>query len=496
LPSGPPNTRLGSRKKNLAVNKSATTAIAIVGGGIAGLAAAYELARQGADFILFEASTRLGGIVETIRIQDFLIECGPDSWVTEKPWAAELAIELGLRDQIVLSNDQQRTTYIEKGRRLIALPEGMRMMVPTQWESQEGSPLFSAEAQRAYREEPERAAELRASAPQQDETIACFVRRHFGEEVAETIAAPLLSGVFGGDIKRLSVRAIMPTFVKMEADYGSVIAALQQRSRRSLPQPIFSTLAGGMEVLVDRIASGLPARSVRLRQPVTRMRRDEDGWSIATAAGEERFQSVLLATPPEATRALLQSLESPTAAGSAAAARMAELLPQRCSSAIVVALGFTAERAAGMSIPRGFGFLVPAAPARSGDDHRLLACTFVDQKFPGRVPDGAALLRAFFGGEAGAALQKEPEDALIRRTREQLASLLGPMPEHSVALVRRLPHSLPQYEVGHLERTADLESLALALPGLRLTGSAYHGVGVSDLIREGRAAARAMLLLN
>lgn len=471
------------------MDKPATTAIAIVGGGIAGLAAAYELARQGADFVLFEASARLGGIIETIRMQDFLIECGPDSWVTEKPWAAELAIEMGLGNQIVFSNDQWRTTYIEKGGRLVALPEGMRMMVPTRWESLEGSPLFSAEAQRAYREEPGRAAKLKASAPPQDESIACFVRRHFGEEVAETIAAPLLSGVFGGDIERLSARAIMPGFVKMEADYGSVIAALQENGRRGSPQPIFSTLAGGMEVLVDSIASKLPAGSVRLRQPATRLRTDADGWSITTAAGEERFQSVLLATPPQATRALLHSLESRTA-GSAAGAQMAELLPPRSSSAIVVALGFTAERAAGMRIPRGFGFLVLAG---ANSDSKLLACTFADQKFPGRAPNGAVLLRAFFGGEAGAALQTEPADALVRLTRQQLASILGPIPEHDVALVRRLPHSLPQYEVGHLERTARLESLALTLPGLRLTGSAYHGVGVSDLIREGRAAARAML---
>src|SRR6202041_1228096 len=166
--------------------------IAIVGGGVSGLATAYQLACEGVAFSLFEASPRLGGIVETIHRQGFVIECGPDSWVTEKPWARELAGELGLEDQIIPSNDQWRRTYVLQGgprqMQLVPIPDGMRMMVPTKWGPLLESPLFSWQARLAYLREPKRAAELKASAPAHDESVAEFVRRHFGEEVTDTIA--------------------------------------------------------------------------------------------------------------------------------------------------------------------------------------------------------------------------------------------------------------------------------------------------------------------
>ena len=129
--------------------------VAVIGGGIAGVSAAYELARSGVEFVLYEASGRLGGIVETVRRDGFVVECGPDSWVTEKPWARELAIELGLEGEIIPSNDQWRKTHIVRSGELVAMPDGMRMMVPTRWEPLLSSPLFSAQAREAYRREPD-----------------------------------------------------------------------------------------------------------------------------------------------------------------------------------------------------------------------------------------------------------------------------------------------------------------------------------------------------
>src|SRR5580692_1965082 len=178
--------------------------VAIIGGGVAGLTATYELARLARDgaevqAVLFEASTRLGGIIETVREGGFIIECGPDGWVTEKPWARELAEELGLATQPSL-DAQRKTWLVGKDKKLVAMPDGMRLMVPTDLAAIDNSTLLSEAAKRAYREEPSRAAVLRASAPDTDESIAGFVRRHFGDEVARTFAAPLLAGVFGGDI--------------------------------------------------------------------------------------------------------------------------------------------------------------------------------------------------------------------------------------------------------------------------------------------------------
>lgn len=452
--------------------------VAIAGGGISGLATAYQLACDGRAFTLFEASARLGGIVETVRSNGFVIECGPDSWVTEKPWARELAVELGLEDQIIPSNDQWRRTYVQQGgerlAHLVPIPDGMRMMVPSQWGPLLESPLFSWQARLAYLREPKRAAELKASAPAHDESVAEFVRRHFGEEVAVTIAGPLLGAVFGGDIAQLSVRAVMPALVRMEAEQGSLIQAVQQRGQPS--SAIFTTLANGLETLIERMAMKLPAASVRLRQPVLGIEPEGDGWRVTTASGTDRFDEVVLATPPNVTRGLVPP-------------RMAGLLPQQATSAIVVALAFAPEQAARLRIPRGFGFV---GNAHDEKQHPLLACTFMHQKFAGRAPQGAVLLRAFFGGPSGDALLSEEDDALIERARNQLGRILGPLPETAETMVRRWPQSLPQYAVGHLDRMAELETMLAAMPGFHLVGSAYHGVGLPDLIRQGRATARSL----
>jgi oxygen-dependent protoporphyrinogen oxidase len=338
--------------------------IAIVGGGLSGLATAYQLACEGIEFNLFEASGRLGGIVETVHRQGFVIECGPDSWVTEKPWARELAVELGLEARIISSNDQWRRTYVQQGAerntQLIPIPDGMRMMVPARWGPLLESPLFSWQARLAYLREPKRAEELKASAPAHDESVADFVRRHFGDEVATTIAGPLLAAIFGGDIAQLSVRAVMPTFVRMEAEQGSLVQAVQRSAQQS-SSAIFTTLVDGLETLIDRMVARLPPASLRLRHPVLRIERDGSAWRLTTIDAPNRletgFDAVVLATPPNVTRDLLQPLSPP----------MAGLLPQQASSAIVVAFAFAAEQASRLRIPRGFGFVVLACP---GGVHR------------------------------------------------------------------------------------------------------------------------------
>jgi protoporphyrinogen/coproporphyrinogen III oxidase len=456
--------------------------IAIVGGGISGLATAYQLAADGVEFTLFEASPRLGGIVETLHRQGFVIECGPDSWVTEKPWARELALELGLEDQIISSNDQWRRTYVQQGTRrhtqLVPIPDGMRMMVPSQWGPLMNSPLFSWQARLAYLREPKRAEELKQSAPAHDESVADFVRRHFGEEVGGTIAGPLLAAVFGGDIAQLSVRAVMPTFVRMEAEEGSLIHAVQRRAREST-QSIFTTLSDGLETLIDRMVARLPEASLRRTEPVLRVEPENGAWRITTNSSSAAFDALVLATPPDVTRGLLRNQN----------AQVSDLLPHEATSAVVVALAFSAEQASRLRVPRGFGYVVPAAPS---EEHQLLACTFVDQKFSHRTPPGALLLRAFFGGRSGEALLSEADDQLVARARTQLSRVLGPLPPAAETVVRRWPRSLPQYAVGHLERMAELEATLRTIPGLFLVGNAYYGVGLPDLIRDGRATARSL----
>ncbi|HTH53762.1 MAG TPA: protoporphyrinogen oxidase [Edaphobacter sp.] len=455
--------------------------IAIVGGGISGVTAAYELARRSSQgeslqVKLYEASSRLGGIVETIHEGGFTIEGGPDGWVTEKPWARELAIEMGLGDELIGSRDDQRRTYILLDGTLKAMPDGMRMMVPTDLDALDACNLFSDEAKRVFHLEPTRAEELKSSAPQQDESIASFIGRHFGDEVLDKIGAPLLSGVFGGDVTQLSVRAVMAAFVSMEREHGSLIAAFQKReSVGEKRSTIFTTLRNGLGSLIDRMVAVIPQEWIHLGVQVTAIERNHEGWQIRSSLGQEYFDAVMIAAPLHVSRALLAPIDS----------RAAELMQMDASSAVIVGFGF--DHARDVPVPSGFGFLVPP----SSDSSLLLACTFMDQKFDNRVPPGGRLLRAFFGGRAAERVLKCGNDETAAIARMELARILGPLPEPRVTIVRRLPLSLPQYGVGHLERMAELDERVRGLSGLWLLGNGYRGVGLPDLIRDARAAARA-----
>lgn len=457
-----------------------TKRIAIVGGGIAGITAAWQLARcrsAGADVEvqLFEAAGRFGGIIETVHQQGFTIECGPDAWVTEKPWARDLAVELGLTADLLPSNDATRKTHIYLDGALETMPDGMRMMVPSDLDALDRSHLFSASAKRAYHDELARASELKAAAPLEDESIATFTRRHFGEEVLARIAVPLLSGVLGGDVERLSLQAVMPQFAAMERTHGSLIAALQSRTPRESAPAIFTTLRSGIGTLIDRLVADTPRHWLHRNTPVQSIAKSAGGWQLRTyrspSVGD--FDAVFLATPRAVTRRFLTPIDT----------EMADLLQMEASSAIVIAFGY--RDSAQLSLPPGFGFLVPPA---SGSD--LLACTFVDQKFPDRVPPGARLLRAFFGGASAEALLSSSDEVLSALAAEELTSILGPLPVPTMTLVRRWPQSLPQYAVGHPKRMAALERRVAEYPGLTLLGNAYRGVGLPDLIRAARAAAR------
>jgi protoporphyrinogen/coproporphyrinogen III oxidase len=505
--------------------------IAIVGGGIAGLAAAYELEkarRAGADidWHLYEATDRLGGIVSTTRIDTpegrFVLEDGPDGWVTEKPWAYDLAIELGLTDQIIPCNEDRRRTLILIDGKLQPMPQRMRMMIPEDLTTLEGSTLFSDAARAAYAAELADATALKAAAPTHDESVASFVLRHFGEEVLNKIGAPLLSGVLGGDVHKLSVRAVMPAFVAMEHEHGSLIAALQAKAKERgprPPRPTFTTLRNGMGTLAEAIIAKLPADRIHLHRSALSLKRERNAWCLRTSTevkngkSKRHFNHIFLATPADVTRRLLEPL-SPNSA---------TLIPSDASSAVLVAMAFPAAQTASITIPEGFGFLVPQTSNEAGASvpnateaaggfrplhsdrekgalapekrNTLLAATFVDQKYPDRVPPGARILRAFFSGPTADALSTQPDATIAAAAHEQLSQILGPLPTLNLALttVRRWPRSLPQYEVNHLDRMAQLDDLIITLGGLTLLGNAYRGVGVPDLIRDSQVAVRNLL---
>jgi oxygen-dependent protoporphyrinogen oxidase len=476
--------------------------VAVVGAGMAGMAAAYELGCAAeVSFTLFEASQRLGGTVETVTVpssggEPFVIECGPDSWVSDKAAARELAVELGLEDELMYSNNGRRRNYLARfgaGHRgeLVPMPDGMRMMVPTRWAPVLESSLFSWQARLAYLREPKRAEELKrhAAGRAEDESVSSFVRRHFGDEATETVAGPLLAGVFGGDIEKLSAEAVLAPFVRMEREHGSLVTAVMERAAKrqaehGAPEPIFTTLRSGLSTLIDRMAATLPEGSVRLGCTVTSLGEDtQGGWRVGTgSAAGERFDEVIVATPAHVTRELLAPLDAEAAA----------LLTMEATSAIVVALAYEPERAAGLRIPRGFGFLVPPREALD-EQPRLLAGTFMDQKFAWRAPAGGVFLRGFFGGLAAPGMLDWTDEAIAEAARLQFSRLVGPLPTASHMVVRRWPRSLPQYAVGHVGRMRALAGRIDRMRGLRLVGNAYQGVGLPNLVEHGRSAARAVV---
>jgi protoporphyrinogen/coproporphyrinogen III oxidase len=463
--------------------------IAIIGGGLSGLSCAYELTRSHTGFVLYEASSRLGGIVETHRQDGFVIECGADSWVTEKPWARDLAIELGLEDQIVPSNDGHRRTYLLLDGKLVPMPDGMRMMVPTDLEAIGKSPLFSETARQAYREEPARAGELKAFAATRpadwDESVSSLVHRHFGAEVAGKIAAPLLAGVFGGDIRKLSAAAIMANFVKMEREHGSLILGLHNQSRASKSRSVFTSLKNGLQSLIDGVAAIVPPSMIRLNEEVKTLIPKAGKWQVTTASTSDVFDHVVVATPAHVSRKLVAPWHD----------ELQCLLDLEATSAVVAAFVFDRDQSTKLSIPEGFGFLVPQhyGLALPDTQPQLLACTFVDQKFSYRAPEGCVVLRAFYGGSSAPPLLAQPDDVILKLARRQLSAVLGELPPARIQLVRRWPLSLPQYAVGHRSRVASIADIVAEAPGFHLIGNALHGVGVPDMVRQGRSTAAELL---
>jgi oxygen-dependent protoporphyrinogen oxidase len=470
--------------------------IAIIGGGIAGLAAAYELEKaRGAgvpvSFTLFESQPRLGGTLASEIVDGAVLERGPDSFLTEKTAAAELCRELGLGEALIPSNDAARRTWIVVRNRLVPLPDGLMFLVPTRLIPTATTRLFSLRTKLRMALElfhPPRPSEG-------DESVAALVERHFGREAVDRLADPLLSGIYGGDSAQLSAQTVLPRLVEMERKHGSLTRGMlaAQRARQAHAKTsskaqdggaaIFTTLRGGMQQLVDALAGALDPKSIRTATAVSALERAGQEWVVKTGsdagAPEVVFDAVIMALPAWSAGALLREIDRELGE---------ELGAIPYSSSITVNLVY-GEKQLG-ALPEGFGFLVPASEGRA-----LLACTFAHRKFLGRTPPGKAVLRAFLGGARNEALLDEPDAALIATVRRELNEILGKKilgaevdPEH--AQVSRWRRAMAQYAVGHKERVERIRARVAALPGLRLAGNAYDGIGIPDCIRLGRQAAR------
>jgi len=459
--------------------------IAIIGGGISGLAAAFalekhRLAGASLEYVLFESSPRLGGVVVTERVDGCLVEAGPDSFLTEKPWASDLCREVGLGDQLIGSNDADRKTYILVKGRLALIPDGLMFMVPTRIMPTVLSPLFSIRTKlRMAREwfHPPRKTDT-------DETVAEFVERHYGSEMVDRLADPLLSGVYGGEAAQLSVRAVLPRFAEMEATHGSlgraILAARKKLAHvsKAPPRPLFTSLKDGMQQLVNAVVSRLPASAFFASRPVQRIQRLENGWVISAGHASDHFDAAIVATPALVAAELLRTVSENLAS---------ELAGIQYTSSVTVNLGYDASVRA--ALPPGFGFLIPRSEGK-----RMLAATFVHHKFPHRAPDDRALLRCFIGGARNEQVLQAPDEEVLRIVREELRQIIGPTANPLFTRVYRWKGAMAQYGVGHLDRLQRIESLLRQLPGLTLAGNGYRGIGVPDCVRSGTDSANQALL--
>jgi protoporphyrinogen/coproporphyrinogen III oxidase len=462
-----------------------TRRIIVVGGGIAGLAAAHRLVELnneeslGLEVMLMEASPRLGGAIATEKIGDFIVEAGPDSFITEKPWALRLCERLGLGSRLVSTQAANQKIYVVHKGKLQVLPEGFFLLAPTRFWPFVQTPLFSLGGKLRM------AAEifLPRGATNGDESLGAFVRRRFGAEALDRVAQPLVGGIYAADPDKLSLSATMPRFKEMERARRSVILSMVSEQRRRARNretgsgarwSLFVTLAGGMKELVEAIRNRLPEENVRLNSPAKNVTYDEEkrAWSVSTTGKALNADAVILATPAFQTGDMLGLIGSDASN---------ELKRIAYASSATVSLAFRQK-----DFPRpldSFGFVVPAIESR-----KIMACTFSSLKYPGRAPDGSVLLRVFVGGSLQPELFQNDDATMEKNVRHELTNLLGVIAQPLFSRVWRHPNSMPQYHVGHQARIQRIEAQLAKFPGLALAGNAYHGVGIADCVRTGEEA--------
>lgn len=463
--------------------------VAIVGGGIAGLTAAASLVERAAArgvplrLTLFEAGPRPGGVVRTERVDGFLLEGGPDCFITDRPWGLELCRRLGLEKDLVGTNPDCRRSFVLRGRRLLPVPEGFQLLAPARLRNFARSPVLSL----AGRARAAMDLFLPRGPLRDDESLASFVRRRFGDEALERLAQPLLAGIYGADPERLSLKATMPRFLDLEREHRSVILGLRRGRRGAAGRGasgarygLFVAPRRGMGSIVDRLEQSLPPGTLRQGARVSAIE------PIEPAAAGHRY---LVRGPGGTTaraHAVVVAIGAREAAGlvrpvDASVASLLEAVPY--GSSTTVSLGYREEE-----VPRqldGFGFVVPRR-----ENRKLIACSFSSVKFPDRAPQGQVLLRVFL---ADGAVPPGDEAAAIACARSELQATLRIEAAPLLARAFHWPGAMAQYDVGHLGRVAEMESRLERHVGLAFAGNGLRGVGVPDCIRSGELAADRVL---
>ena len=460
--------------------------VAIVGGGVTGLAAAYyleQVARQegwNLTGVLVEQETRLGGKLLTLEEEGFLVEGGPDSFLTQKPWALEMVKDLGIEDDLI-SPQAHGVSLLHRGR-LHSIPEGLGGAVPTRpWALWKASFLSLKGKVRASLEPF-----VRPRTPGEDESLGSFLRRRLGTEVAQRLAEPFVAGNHAGDAQQLSLRALYPALAEVEERYGS-LTRWMRASRTppgSRPSSPFRSLGKGMAFLPQAIASSLKGFTLLSGRGVTGLTWSKEAerplFRLSVEGGDSVAADCVILTIPARGAAALVRPVAPEAAP------LLEQLPFVSTASVSMAF----RREAVMHPLNGNGFLVPRA-----EPGPVTACTWSSSKWPGRAPKGWVLLRAFVGWAKDDSFMKQDDAAIVRLVTEALRHLLGLQGDSGRAWVHRWPHAMPQYQVGHLAWLEALEQALAGCPGLYLAGASYRGVGVPDCIRQAKETVQSIRTL-
>ena len=458
----------------------------VIGGGITGLAACYRLQREAAqrgipvDVTLLEATERVGGVIHTEHRDGFLLEHGPDAFISTKPAAKTLCEELGIADQFIGTNSKVRRSFVVRNGELHPVPEGFYMMAPGSFMPFLKSPLFSWRGKLRMAMEffiPRRGRDT-------DEAVAHFVRRRLGTEAFTRIAQPMIGGIYTSDAENLSLKATFPRFLEMENAHGSIIKALRAQKKKASQTSqdtsgprysLFLSFKSGMQTLVNTLTEALSG-CIRLNARVEHIHQHTDGtgWHVSLANGETLNAELLcIALPALQTGALVRNVSKPLAT-------KIDAIPYASSATVNLAF-----RRADVTHPLdGMGFVVPATENLS-----LIGCSFSSVKFEGRAPAEHVLLRAFVGEPKS----KKPESELIELCRADLTPILGIKSDPRFAVVSKHPQAMAQYQVGHQEVVSSVEQFAGELQGFAISGNGYHGVGIPDCIRSGETAAISLL---
>ncbi len=444
--------------------------VVIVGGGIAGLATAYELSRRGVGFRLLEGADRAGGVILTERGLGFTYDAGPDALLIQKPAAIDLCRELGLGPRL-FPTSLPRAAFILRAGRLHPLLESSVLGIPRNVGALATTRLFSIAGKARM------AAELLVPPRrngQGDESIASFIGRRFGAEAVTYLAEPLLAGIHAGDVRRLSMRALFPRFLEAERRHGSVLRAFRQVRQPKSSNGAFMSLPGGLAEIVEALTRVLPSGSLVLRSSVRDVARSTD-YEVRLASGDAiSARVVVLATPAFVTSTLVHALDAELAS-------LCGRVPYASSATVTMAY----PRSAVAHPLLGSGFVVPRIEKTT-----IMAGSWVSSKWRDRAPDGAVLLRAFVGGARDPEAMSRDDTDLVSAAVAEMGRLLGIQGEPLFTRLHRWDRANAQHEVGHLDLVARIDCRLGQWPGLFVTGSGFRGVGVPDCVADGRETGR------